>query len=141
MDQVAWYFRDNGTAGLLEQMRDGVGTWSGETIDQLRKSFPNAQAGTIEEFSVAVRESYRRPPQRITEEEWMDALESLPPMRWVRSNGFESFCFMEAITCNIHSIYARLGDTYWHMADDIQECTPEAVEDAVREAAQPSGEL
>lgn len=135
MELVAWYVRENGTVGPLDKMCDGVGVWSGETLDQMRKRYPSVKVGTLDEYEVAHRDSYRRPPQRITKKEWTDALETLPPMRWVRGDQFESFCFQEPVSCHIHSIYARLGKTYWRMVDDIHECTHEAVEKAVRGAA------
>ena len=46
-----------------------------------------------------IEKSYlAKPLRKITESQFFYALEVLPPMRWVRENGLETFCMME-YTC------------------------------------------
>lgn len=49
----------------------------------------------------------------ITEEQWWDALECLPPMRWTRNGDKEFFFISEAYTQDIHSCYVRVGTRYY----------------------------
>ncbi len=53
------------------------------------------------------------PPRRIDEAKFDDALNVLPPARWVRRPGSESFQMIEHLTVGITAIYARVGDVYW----------------------------
>lgn len=58
-----------------------------------------------------------RTPQPITEDEYMDALEMLPPEHWIQSPGWSAFTFMERLTDNLTHQFARLrhdGQTYYY---------------------------
>ena len=50
----------------------------------------------------------------------MDALNVLPPVGWTTKAGVESFRISERIWGNITDIYARLGNRYFKLADDIR---------------------
>lgn len=52
------------------------------------------------------------PAHDITLDEWDDALNVLPPMKWRTVNGVESFMMSERLTGDITSCYARSGNTY-----------------------------
>jgi len=49
------------------------------------------------------------PATEITEEQWTDALEVLPPMRWVQEPGFNSFLMSEMMSGTFTNQYARYG--------------------------------
>jgi hypothetical protein len=51
-------------------------------------------------------------PRQITEEEWWDALNVLPPCRWRTVGGVELFHISERVTHDLVSWYARVGDRY-----------------------------
>lgn len=73
---------------------------------------------TVQELNRLHDDAYRTEPEQITEEEWIEALEVLPPMKWGRALGVESFRMSEFYSGNITSIYARVGDSCWKFRDD-----------------------
>ncbi len=56
---------------------------------------------------------YIKPWQEITEDEWTDALEVLPPMRWQTVNGVNFFQCSERMTSNITATYATVNNKYF----------------------------
>lgn len=56
------------------------------------------------------REKYLKPAERITEEQYFNALEALPPINWQHGGAFEHFRFMELLTDNITTQFAKMGD-------------------------------
>jgi hypothetical protein len=61
----------------------------------------------------AQRAKYLRDWAEITEEEWRDALEVLPPEKWRTVAGVEIFRMSEYLTGNITAHYARLGESHF----------------------------
>lgn len=49
----------------------------------------------------------------ITDDQWYEALEVLPPMKWSNVSGFEFFFCSEALTSNIHACYCSVDDKYF----------------------------
>lgn len=56
----------------------------------------------------------------VSEDQFLDALNVLPPAGWTTRRGVESFRISERIWGNITDIYARLGERYFKFADDIR---------------------
>lgn len=59
-------------------------------------------------------------PQPITEEQWWDALECLPPMDWRKDAGAEAFAVPEPHDYDpqgrlIYWRYVRIGAQHWKM--------------------------
>ena len=71
----------------------------------------------IDETALA---KYRKDVSEITEARFMDALNVLPPVGWTTRQGVESFKISERLWGNITDIYARLGDRYFTLTDDIR---------------------
>lgn len=62
----------------------------------------------------------RARPTPITEEQWWDALETLPPMNWRTVAGAESFTLCEPYDMDVsnrmvYHRYVRIGNRYWEM--------------------------
>jgi hypothetical protein len=74
-------------------------------IMPLEKAFPLIQE--------AQRAKYCNDWQEITEEEWYENLEVLPPEKWETLNGIEFFRMMETLTGNITAHYAKTGTRYF----------------------------
>lgn len=72
-----------------------------------------------EEYYSMYLQSLQKPFVEITKEDWWDALECLPPMRWTRFDGGEYFFISEATTASLHSCYVRKGDRYYTALRDI----------------------
>ena len=75
-------------------------------------------------------EHYRTDVSEISEERFNDALNVLPPVGWTTRQGVESFRISERIWGSITDIYARLGDRYFVLSDDIR-LSPGIVADRV----------
>ncbi len=58
------------------------------------------------------RELYLTGPVKITDEDYDDALNVLPPENWTRTGPIEHFRMMEYTTGSITNQYARMGDKY-----------------------------
>lgn len=86
-------------------------------------------------YTDIAEESFTTQPKQITEQEFIDALNILPPMRWGRHLGLESFRCSEFYSGNITSIYARQSNgTCWTFRDNAY-MTPQAILDKIMEAA------
>lgn len=73
---------------------------------------------------------YRKDVSEITEARFMDALNVLPPVGWTTRCGVESFRISERIWGNLTDIYARLGDRYFLLTDDIR-LSPAVIADRI----------
>ena len=60
------------------------------------------------------------PPEEITKERFWYMLEALPPVGWKHGAGCESFKMSERWSGNVTYIYARIGEKYFEMRDDIR---------------------
>ncbi len=97
-----------------------IGLYSGKTQEQLQVEsgleIRLAGAKTFEELRDAC---YTTAPELITESDFLNALNVLPPMRWGRWLGVESFRISELYSGNITTIYARTPDgQYWKFRDN-----------------------
>lgn len=97
-----------------------VGQCSGETAEQLgtRYGQPMELIG-LDAYMAIHDEAMRTEPVEITHEDYMHALECLPPVRWQQSEGIESFRMSERWSGSMTSIYACLRGRYWRFIDDI----------------------
>jgi hypothetical protein len=64
-------------------------------------------------LQTAQREKYLSDWTEIEEEQWMDALEVLPPEKWRTVAGVEIFRMCEYLTGTITAHYARIGKHYF----------------------------
>jgi len=128
----------------LVTLPDGreVGLYSGKTREEL-----SAQLKTevlvmdTDAFTKMRDESYVTDPKPITEGRFYEALDCLPPLRWVTRQGVESFRFCELYSGNITSIFARTGKEYWEFRDRVDMSDEDLVQKvmaASRAAAVPS---
>jgi len=62
--------------------------------------------------------------QEITEEQYNDALDVLPPLKWCQKNGVEMFCICEMYTGSYTTQYAKAGGKYYtKMVDVLDDST------------------
>ena len=103
---------------------DGLTLHLTEDAAQIRARHPDAQRMTCDDAWKAADavglELYRNEVSEISEERFNDALNVLPPVGWTTRMGVESFRISERIWGNITDIYARLGDRYFLLSDDIR---------------------
>lgn len=87
-----------------------VGFYSNQTHQSLEAEHKQKLLiGKSSVVSDMIEENHCTEPSPITEEQWEDALEALPPQDWKRVNGVESFKFMEYYWGNVTSIYCKTG--------------------------------
>lgn len=54
-------------------------------------------------------------PVEVTEERFWEMLEVLPPCKWTRLHGSESFYISEAETMNLHTWLVRIGTNHYEL--------------------------
>jgi len=60
-----------------------------------------------------------KPFQEITEKQYWEALECLPPVRWTRFTNSEFFFISEPDYMSIHAFYVKKKDKYYTKNIDI----------------------
>lgn len=135
--RIFWYTDSQGRARSLDLARqDEAGDWvtvygrPPQNLGNVQVSHPSARLSTHEEFKVEHDNSWRHPPCQITEEDYWHALEVLPPLGYVvQQNGrCESFKLRELQSGDMTAIFARSGDTYWRMMDNVSTPHEEIME-------------
>lgn len=109
-----------------------VGRISGETAAKIAERRPGAVVCDLGEFAARVEAMDVSEPEPITAEDWDEALNCLPPMRWRTVNGVELFQCIERWSGRVTATYARIGSRYWTWKD--LDCRPhvELADKAVR---------
>lgn len=72
-------------------------------------------------------EALRTEPEEITEADYDEALNVLPPMKWHHLLGVESFRMTEFYSGHITTIYAKCQGRYWKFRDDAYMQTADLV--------------
>ena len=67
------------------------------------------------EYYETLRANNGSAPVEVTEQRFWEMLEVLPPCKWTRLRGSESFFVSEAETENLHTWLARIGDNYYEL--------------------------
>lgn len=95
------------------------GWFSNMTAEQLAEQH-GCEVGLmgVDELNRLTDEVFRTEPEQITVEQWIEALECLPPMKWGSILGVESFRCSEFYSGSITAIYARVGDSCWKFRDN-----------------------
>ncbi|MEQ1716372.1 MAG: hypothetical protein ABL907_10375 [Hyphomicrobium sp.] len=113
---------------------DGLTLHFAEDAAQICARHPDAQRMTCEDAWKAADAvglaQYRKDVSEVTQERFMDALNVLPPVGWTTRQGVESFRISERIWGSITDIYARIGNRYFMLSDDIR-LSPGIVADRV----------
>ncbi|WP_233890091.1 hypothetical protein [Paraburkholderia flagellata] len=114
-----------GTAHAIDYARetqDGrfISYWQGRTLEEIAEDYPGAILCDEAEFLRQQSAMLKQSPQAITEREYYEALEVLPPLNWQGGGGFESFMSCEFYSGNVTYIYLRnrASGQHWKMRDD-----------------------
>ena len=98
----------------------------GETLEEIRNRYPDAEYTEFESAYTIIQNSHKRGVTETTKEEFWEMLEVLPPTGWKTGDSCESFKMSERWSGNITDIYARIGNRYFTIRDDIRT-THEAI--------------
>jgi hypothetical protein len=67
------------------------------------------------EYFEQLRANNGSAPERVDQSRFWDMLEVLPPCKWTRLRGSESFYISEAETTNLHTWMVRIGQDHFEM--------------------------
>lgn len=95
----------------------GRGRFGNKTLEETRLAYPDAQLMDIEDAQRQIEALFITPPRQIMEDDFIFALECLPPCDWRNLGSTESFKMVERTYNNITGIYVRIGDDYWTFQD------------------------
>jgi hypothetical protein len=120
MTQQCYYVP--GSTSIIDTVtEDGLTFHFRNTLEEVLERFPGAELWEVEKAFAEVQrltyEYYISAPVEITEDRFHEMLNVLPPVKWRQEHGSESFMISERLTMDIRSIYCRVGDRYFEMAD------------------------
>lgn len=104
---------------------DGRSYFGGETMEEMLRLgyisadavvIPWGEADKLQQEAERVR--YCTGPQPVTAERFDEALNCLPPERWYRGEGAESFRLSERLCGLICTFYVRVGDRFWQINEE-----------------------
>lgn len=96
------------------------GMYSNKTENELTVEYGEVRVMGLKDFSEMQDATYVTDPVEITESEFHNALDALPPLIWRRVNGIESFRLSEFYSGQITTIYAKTADgRFWKFMDDV----------------------
>lgn len=106
---------------------DNAEYWQ-ESIDYYRNILSAGfEAITFDEYLKREKEKYlNKEPKEITEKEFNDALNCLPPLRWYRNGSYSMFFIMEPTHLTFHAQYIHVkptGKFYTAIADVMDKST------------------
>lgn len=105
---------------IFDQKIQAYTTYSGQTLEAMQVRYPGLKVGDFNDIMRAKEAFYRElGVYEIDEETFMDALECLPPLDWVRKGNAEAFKLSELICGNIAWIYCRLGKRFFRFYDSV----------------------
>jgi hypothetical protein len=96
---------------IVDFIHEGRGLYGKQTLEELRAEYPDGEVLDDAEAQARYEAAYITGPKPITCERFHEALNVLPPGRWVRRCDHESFYVTEAIAANIVAFFVRIGDT------------------------------
>lgn len=109
---------------------DGLSFIRSQTLAELRQQWPDVEVVPSEEAVTRIESGHITEAVEISREDFIDALEVLPPCRWKRHGDTESFYMSEFTYGSITAHYVRINTRYFHFSDDASLTH----EDAVRKA-------
>ncbi len=110
-------FCQRSTLSCIDTVRPGseppVGTYSGETLEQMQTRYPGAELLDLAEFVSFKEQALLTAPVEITEDRFIEMLEVLPPQRWIQRQGSESFQMQEHLSGRVTETFCRIGSRYF----------------------------
>lgn len=122
--------------------RNGRSTWGNQTVREIRAENPGKTLlvlpwrEAVERSRLAGIARYTTPVREITEEEYDEQLNVLPPENWVRRDGWCAFRMCEYYTGRITSHYVTMAGQprrYYHTRREAGIGVYEAIVNEIRE--------
>jgi len=108
--------KDNFQGSIVTSLnKEGRSYYTGKTIEEMQQGYESELiAVNDEELDLVIKEyenSLQKEWQEISEEEYFDALECLPPMNWrTIEPGVNVFCISEGYYGSLHSHFLKLSN-------------------------------
>lgn len=97
-----------------EVAADGLGMYSRETLAQVQARYPGAEIADLATWCRAKEAALcADPPKEITADQFIERLDCLPPQRWQRAPGCESFEICEHLSGRVTTVCVRVGKRHW----------------------------
>lgn len=118
---------------------DGMMAYAGITVDAYRAAHPEKNfivlpwKEVLERCRQAAIAKFATPVREITEEEYDEMLNVLPPENWVRRNGWSVFRMCEYYTGRITSHYVSMGGRFYHTRREAGHGVYEAIIEEIRQ--------
>lgn len=92
-----------------------------QTLEEMKVRYPDAvimeEAPAFALMDQAKYDRYHEAPTVITEDEFVRALECLPPMDWVQRSRSQSFKMSEFTCGDLTGIYAQVNEVFFRLCD------------------------
>lgn len=99
----------------------GIALYSNTTMEQEKEEHPDAVFLEYEELEKKVmyymEKKYVTEPREISEEDFREALNCLPPMNWNNYGAFEYFHMSEFTISHYTGTYVRCGEKFFYWTD------------------------
>lgn len=111
----------------LELVKSHLQTYGGDywagRVEEIQKKLDNGfKVMTFDEFQEAQKKKLITGElKEVTEDQYNEMLNILPPLYWVTINGVEMFCMCEMYTGSFTTQYARVGDKYYCTMVDVTD--------------------
>lgn len=117
-ESVFFYVLDSGMPQaldvvLVDEAGNKFGMWSRDSESEIKSRYQGVSIIPVSEFVDMQNKACLTEPVQITEERFIEALEVMPPLHWVRRGADESFKFQERYSGNVTSIFVRLGKEFY----------------------------
>lgn len=86
------------------------------------EAYAKERGAEIWDFDEAAQHSQNRfksEPERISAEDWNEALCCLPPLHWTNRSGAETFKMSEMTFGTITAIYCKIGANHYRLSDSV----------------------
>ncbi|WP_436877894.1 hypothetical protein [Siccibacter turicensis] len=94
-----------------------VSRYGSQTLEVLRRMYPDMALMSIPECYTLQNERFRQPWKEVTEARYIDQLEVLPPMDWNASQSGASFKSSEMYGGDVTSIFASKDGRFFECRD------------------------
>lgn len=110
-----------GSTSIIDMDNNGLSHYGKKTLEQLREEYPTVILidfdEAIEQINQAIATKFVTEPTEITEDDFEEALEVLPPLKYHTENKVTTFMIEEMTISHYTSIYCSIEGRYFSFTD------------------------
>jgi len=122
------YKEGSRNAYTIIDKKTGICPWTGQTKEDLLVEDPELEFLEWEEFSKRIDRNTVTEPQEITQEQFLEALNCLPPLNWYLTASFECFHMSEFLVSHYTATYTRAKGRFFMWTDTVH-LTPQQIKE------------